>query len=92
MPVLSSSSYTSMKLTPQPLTAAEKSWIKRCQKVFDDAPDRFEFVTIGDSDFSILDGDLVKKHDVELEDGGGEDAGVVMGCITLKRPMHGVAG
>jgi hypothetical protein len=85
-------SFTIMKLTPKPLTAAEKKWIARANKLFAEAPDRFEFVTIGDPTFSVVDGDLVKKHDVELEDGGGEDAGVVLGHITLKGRMHGVAG
>lgn len=81
-----------MKLEPKPLTETERKWIKRAQKLFDEAPARFEFVTIGDPNLDVIDGDLRREHDVELEDGGGEQAGIVLGYILTKGFVHGVAG
>jgi hypothetical protein len=81
-----------MKLEPEPLTDAESKWIKRAQKLFNEAPARFEFVTIGDPTFDVIDGYLRKEHDVQLEDGGGEQAGIVLGYIQTKGFFHGVAG
>lgn len=81
-----------MPLKPKALTLKEKAWITRCQKLFDEAPSRFEFLTIGDWYFDIIDGDLATEHDVALENGGGSSSGVLLETITLKGRMHGVAG
>lgn len=72
------------------LNKSEKAWIKRAQKLFNDAPDRFAFVTIGDPYFAIV--DAAAAEVTELYDGGAERAGIVLGDITLKQSMHGVSG
>jgi hypothetical protein len=77
-------------LTPDPLTDEEKRWIRRCRKLFLEAPARFEFVTTGDANFDIIDGPLADAHDVELADGGAHQSGVILTFITLKGRMHGV--
>jgi len=72
------------------LNKAEKAWIKRAQKLFNDAPDRFAFVTSGDRGFLVVDSPAAEV--VELHDGGAEAAGIVLGRIRLKQSMHGVSG
>ena len=74
----------------EPLTNAEKAWIKRAQSLFNDAPDRFDFLTIGDADFQVLDKDGAKKS--ELYDGAAERDGIVLGRIRTKGFVHGVSG
>tara|TARA_R110000751_G_scaffold222439_1_gene324712 strand:+ start:264 stop:572 length:309 start_codon:yes stop_codon:yes gene_type:complete len=78
------------QMKTKPINRGEQAWINRAQEVFRDAPDRFAFMTIGDRCLEILDHEGAKKSD--LHDGLAHRAGIVLGHITTKNPVHGVSG
>lgn len=74
----------------KPLNAKEKKWIERAQKLFMAAPDRFDFLTTGDRDFTVIDAEGAKIS--ELYDGAHERDGLDLGTIVTKGFFHGVTG
>ena len=82
-----------MTYNAKPLTQAETKWIKRLEKVLNSCPsERLELVTIGDSSFTVIDGLIVKEHDVEIHDGLAERNGVAIGYVYGDIKIHGVSG
>ncbi len=43
------------ELTVEPLSTAEKAWVKKLQKVLSECPDRLELLTIGDASLMVVD-------------------------------------
>lgn len=74
----------------EPLTEKERAWIKRAQKLFNDAPSRFDFVTVGDPCLQVVDKAGAKLS--ELCDGAADRDGIVLGTIYTKGHVHGVSG
>lgn len=77
----------------RPLSKEEKAWLKEAQDLFDRTPERFEFITIGDPDLSVIDKNFADK--CEISDGGAEENGIVLGQITAFKNynrFHAVAG
>lgn len=55
-------------MAAKPLTAAEKAWIKKLQTVLNACPsDRFEAYTIGDNNITLIDAELSKGFDRNLD-------------------------
>ena len=79
-----------MKAKVKPLNKKEAAWIKRVQKAFNAAPNRFDFVTIGDCDLTIVDKAGAKVS--EIYDGAAERDGIVLGRIRTKGNVHAVTG
>lgn len=81
--------------TRKPITAAERAWIKKVNKVLAECPsDRLGFYTIGDPDITVYD----KTFDPEIDKHGG-DVGVAVneldcGLDTVLFPsnVHSTAG
>lgn len=67
------------------LTKKEQAWIDRAQRVFDAAPARFAFMTIGDHQFCVLDYEGSKVS--ELCDGAAHHDGLVLGRIDTQHPV-----
>jgi hypothetical protein len=77
----------------EPLSAAEKRWIKRLEKVLLGCPtDRIALQTIGDADLTIIDALIVKKYDLETCDGWADRHGVKIGSIQSRPQIWGVSG
>jgi hypothetical protein len=74
----------------EPLTKTEKAWLKKAQKLFNESPERFEFLTAGDAVLTIVDKEGAKSS--ELCDGAAEEDGIVLGYIRTKGAVHGVSG
>ncbi len=74
----------------KPLTQTEKAWLKKAQKLFREAPDRFDFLTTGDACLSVIDKEGAITS--ELCDGAAEEDGIVLGTIRTKGLVHGVSG
>lgn len=74
----------------KPLTVKEQKWIERAQRLFDKAPERFDFLTIGDANFRVIDADGAKES--ELYDGAAGRDGIELGTIYTKGLVHGVSG
>jgi hypothetical protein len=72
------------------LTKREAAWIKRAQRCFNAAPDRFAFLTIGDCNLTIVDADGAKES--ALADGQHTRDGIDLGTIFTKTNVHGVSG
>lgn len=81
---------SSAPMTVKPLNAAEQAWLKKAQQLFDSAPARFEYLTIGDADLVVIDKDGAKHSN--LCDGAAERDGIVLGAIRTKGRVHGVSG
>lgn len=82
-----------MTYVVNPLTVAEKQWVTKLERVLNSCPsDRLELVTIGDAGLTVIDGKLVRKHDVDLHDGGAERNGVAVGYVFGTVMVHGVSG
>ena len=78
------------KIVIKPLTAEESKWIKKAQKLFASAPDRFDFLTIGDANLAVIDGEGAKLS--ELFNGQYQRDGIELGRINTKGLVHGVSG
>ena len=76
----------------KPLTAKEKAWIKRAEKVLMACPKRFMLQTIGDPSLTVVDADVVKKYNIETHDGLAGRNGVEIAHIDCAVPIHGVSG
>ena len=61
----------------KPLTAKEQKWIERAQKLFTSAPDRFDFLTIGDMNIAVIDKEGAKVS--SLADGQYQRDGIELG-------------
>lgn len=76
-----------------PLTAEERAWVKRLEKVLESCPtDRLELITIGDASLRIFDNTCADRHIIELHDGNAERGGVVLAHVGSKPRIHGVSG
>ena len=71
------------------LTAAEKRWIARLEKVLLDCPDRLELVTVGDPCLQVVDADGARES--ELCDGAAHVDGIVLADIQSACIIHGVS-
>jgi hypothetical protein len=74
-----------------PLTAEEKRWLKRAQRLFREAPERFGFYTGGDCDFTVFDEPAFKAAEgevgtLDLCDGSAE--AFVLDTIHTNRCFH----
>jgi hypothetical protein len=74
----------------KPLTQKEKAWIKRAQLLFSEAPERFDFMTIGDCNFDVIDSEGAKVS--ELADGQAHRDGIVFAQVNTKGLFHGASG
>lgn len=75
------------------LTVKERKWIERLERVLQACPtDRLELVTIGDALLTVIDGAIVREHDLEIHDGRADSNGVVLGYVVGKPLVHGVSG
>jgi hypothetical protein len=74
-----------------PLTADEKRWLRRAQRLFKEAPERFGFYTGGDRDFAVFDELAFETAEAEvgkldLCDGSAE--AFVLDTIHTNRRFH----
>lgn len=77
-----------------PLTAQERRWLRRAQRLFNEAPERFGFYTGGDRYLTVFDEPAFERaEDVEGEldlcDGAGEP--FVLASISTRRCVHSVS-
>jgi len=80
----------SKKFTPKKITKPEIAWLKKAQKLFNNQPERFEFLTSGDRNLVIIDVNFADKS--ELYDGAHERDGIDLGIIRTIGRVHGVSG
>ena len=77
----------------KPLSAAEKKWVNRLEKVLQSCPtDRIALYTIGDPNLTVIDGEYTIKYNAEISDGYAGDNGVVLAEIRSKPAILGVSG
>jgi hypothetical protein len=77
-----------------PLTAQERRWLQRAQRLFSEAPDRFGFYTGGDCDFTVFDEPAFERAErvegaLDLCDGAGGP--FELGTINTRRCVHSVS-
>ena len=78
-------------LSVPPLTAAEKSWLRRLQRTFDACPSaRLEFVTIGDASLSVVDREGARRS--EMCDGDCDVDKIVLARLSPSGLVHAVSG
>lgn len=76
-----------------PLNAREKAWIEKLEKLLLNPPSkRLELYTIGDSTLTVIDGETMRKYDLEIHDGRAYSNGLVLGTIDGEVLIHGVSG
>lgn len=75
------------------LTITERKWVNRLEKVLCSCPTgRIALLTIGDNDLTIVDGEYVKKYNLEVCDGCAEENGVVLARVKSRPDIWGVSG
>lgn len=77
-----------------PLTAQERRWLRRAQRLFDEAPERFGLYTGGDRNFTVFDEPAFKRAEavegeLDLCDGAGSPFD--LGMIHTRRCVHSVS-
>jgi hypothetical protein len=77
------------ELTVAPLSAIEKAWIRKLEKLLVECPDRLELMISGDPSVIVVDADGAKRS--ELCDGSATRDGVALAYLGGKPTFHGVS-
>ena len=75
------------------LTKEEEAWIRKLEKLLLACPsDRIALQTIGYTDLSVIDSEVVDMYDLETCDGKAKDHGVELAVVKSKPQIWGVSG
>ncbi len=72
----------------EPLTKAEKAWLRRLERVFAECPStRLGLYTIGDADLTVFDDAASVAHGLDIHDNRAEENGIRLGAIRTRVPI-----
>jgi hypothetical protein len=80
------------ELKTAPLSAGEKAWCKKLERLLLAAPTRFGLYTIGDCDLTVFDALEAKRIGLPIEDGLPGHAGLEFTKIKSRVNIHGLCG
>lgn len=77
----------------KPLTVAEFKWLLRVERALAACPSkRLHLSTMGDSSLQVIDGDVTRRHNLDIHDGHASENGVLLATIDGGVPVHATTG